>query len=221
MAESLMTDDDAWEVGQLLPPSRERGTREQAPRSGQPWTDADYEEILAAAREGVTDLDDVARRLGRSPHPTLQKARRLLPVAERGAPPDRVMRLVRKHLEDPSYDWQQVTLEEPPPRPVVHPPAFTGVAGLEPTDLVPIAYALGLAGSAVNDDVVTRVGAQVQRRGLVGELKELRTERMLHRPGAELTYGQVEADTEAWLERTFPGLCGWSYPYGEGVQPYW
>src|SRR5690606_40945072 len=61
-------------------------------------------QILAAAREGVSDIAEVAERIGRSPQPTLQKAKRLLPVAERSAPVDRVLPLLRKHLEDRSEE---------------------------------------------------------------------------------------------------------------------
>lgn len=190
-----------------------------APRSGQPWTDAEYQQILAAAREGVRDIEEVATRIGRAPSPTLAKARRLLPVDERAAPVDRVLPLLRAHQEDPAYHWQRVSLEEPPPRPVIQPPALTGIRGLPPGDLVSVGYAVGLAGAAVmDDDVVTRVGDELQRRGLLAELREYRTERLLRWSGAEITRAEAHAEADDWLERAFPAVRRPDYPWGD-VEP--
>lgn len=219
MAEVLAArpDDSGREQGGGPATGRPGGARdapEVAPRSGQPWTDADYEQILTAAREGVTDIGEIARRLGRAPQATLLKARRLLPVGERSAPVDRVLALVRDHLSDPAYDWRRVTLEDPPPRPMVVPPALTGLAGLSADELVAIGYALGLAGPAVAQDVVTRVGEQLERRGLLGELAEYRTERLLRQPGAEIAWAGAVSEARDWVERAFRAPRGWPY-----VQP--
>ena len=122
-----------------------------------------FEELCA--REGVTDMDDVATRLGRSRNPTLMKARRLLPPAERSAPPDRVMRMLREHLEEPDYDWERVTLEELPPRPVINPPALTGIPGLGREDLVRICYALALA-NTMQLDIPTAIHQKMVKNAL-------------------------------------------------------
>lgn len=178
---------------------------ERPPRTGQPWTDAEYREILAAAREGETDIERVAERIGRSLYPTLAKARRLLPVTERAAPVDRVLVLLRRHQEeDPDYDWQRVTLEEPPLRPVVNPPALTGLPGLSGEDLLEIGYAVLVAASAVGPEVVQRVAEEVDRRGLYWALVEYRADRLLRRPGAELTYDRAVEEAAAWLRRVLP-----------------
>lgn len=227
MTGTLIPENEPWERhagftrGRPAPASP-RPIQDQPPNSGQPWTDADYEEILAAAREGVTDIDDVAERLGRSRHPTLQKAKRLLPVAERGAPVDRVMRLLRKHLDEPDYDWQRTTLEEPPPPPIINPPAFTGVPGLESDDLVRIAYALALASGVADEDLLEQVRQQLQLRCLVSRLIDLRAERLsLHN---EITWGQAVLDATRWLNRVLPGtgVEPWQYAdYDDAPADYW
>lgn len=224
MTEMLIPDGEAWErdVGfrERAAPARPRPVREQPPNSGQPWTDADYEEILAAAREGVTDMDDVAQRLGRTRHPTLTKAKRLLPVGERAAPVDRIMRLLREHLDEPDYDWQRTTLEEPPPPPVINPPALTGIAGLAPDDLVRIAYALTLATGVADEDLLTRVGHQLQLRCLRSRLIDLRAERLEQHN--ELGWGQAVLDATRWLDRVLPsaGREPW-YDADDSPEYYW
>ncbi|WP_152191919.1 hypothetical protein [Georgenia satyanarayanai] len=228
MAETPMPGEEPWErdpaLGSPTPGWPRRPPGEQPPNAGQPWTDADYEEILAAAREGVSDLDDVAERLGRSRAPTLVKARRLLPVAERAAPADRVLRLLREHLGEPDYDWQRVTLEEPPPRPVIHPPALTGVPGLECGDLVRVCYALALAAEVAGEDLLSRVTREVQRRGMLPELVELRVERLFHR-GAEVTWEDARRDAARWVHTALPTGGQGSWPYDEDeerlVPPDW
>ncbi len=224
MAETLMPDDETWERDVSGPrPGWPQSAPEQAPNSGQPWTDADYEEILAAARDGVTDIEELARRLGRSPHPTLQKAKRLLPVAERAAPLDRVMRLLRAHLEEPDYDWQRTTLEEPPPRPVISPPVYTGLRGLERDDLVRVTYALALAGGAGGEDLLPRASQELQRRGLVAELIDLRADRVVRQ--TEATWDQVVVEAVRWVDRVVPGAVSHAWPYPEYQDPtpqdYW
>lgn len=195
-------------------------TPSSPPRSGQPWTDTEYEEIVTAAREGIDDIDEVARRLGRSPHPTLAKARRLLPVDERAAPVDRVLPLIRGHLTDPSYDWRRVTLEEPPPRPVIAPPALSGLPGLSATDLLQVGYAVGLAASVLDRDVVARVGEELDRRGQLPLLATHRADRMLDRPGSELTDGEAGLEAHRWVYRVFGRELTpdswWGYPGHHG-----
>lgn len=230
MAETPVEDIEPWErdAGFALDAPvaswsrRPPPAREQPPNAGQPWTDADYEEIVAAAREGVTDMDDVAARLGRARNPTLMKARRLLPPAERTAPADRVMRLLREHLEEPDYDWERVTLQELPPRPVVNPPALTGVPGLARDDLVRICYALALAGGVAGEDLMSRVTREVRQRGLAHELVELRVDRLL-RHGAEVTWEDARSDAGRWVHKVLsPAPLEWPYVDEEHVvPPYW
>lgn len=223
MAEIPMTNAEPWErdVDFALGVPR-RPPRKQPPNSGQPWTDADYEEILAAAREGVTDVDAVAERLGRARSTTIAKAKRLLPVDERAAPADRVMRLLRGHLDEPDYDWQRVTLEDPPPRPVVNPPALTGVPGLQRSDLLRICYALALAAEVAGEDLMSRVMHEVRRRGMLGELVRLRADRLLSH-GAEITWDDAQADAQRWVSMVMstPDSSRWPYVEDDLVPPYW
>jgi transposase-like protein len=234
MAEAVMTESDGGQVDEVgtgdgvrtndvggAAPARRLHRPGAAPRTGEPWTDADYQQIVAAAQEGVTDMDEVARRVGRTRHPTLVKARRLLPVAERSAPIDRVMTMLREHLEDPAYDWRRASLENPI-RPVYQPPPLMGLSGLTTDDLTQIGYALALAGQAVDRDVVERVGGELVRRGALGEVLTHRTQRLLRQPGAEITWSQATADAEAWVERVFApehGWVPWSASYYADHQP--
>lgn len=105
---------------------------------------------------------------------------------------------------------------------MISPPALTGLPGLPSADLVEIGYALALAGSAVDGDVVARVGEEVQRRGLVGRLLDHRAERMLSRPGAEIGRAEAESDARAWLERAFSTALGRPCIHpGDWGPPYW
>lgn len=209
MTQSTSLDPAGTDGGELLRHRTDRGPRPAArspgvdrpSRSGEPWTDEDYQRILVAVREGATDMADVAARIGRTLGPTTSKARRLLPLAERSAPPDRVCLLLREHQDDPQYDWRRTTLEEPPPRPVVQPPALTGIAGLPGADLVTIGYAVALAAGLIDEDVVARLGEELYRRGLAYQLVEHRTERLVQ--GAEICWEQARAEADAWVARTF------------------
>lgn len=198
--------------------ARASQARPTAPRSGMPWTDADYEAILDAVRNGENDLGGVAERIGRAKHTTWAKTKRLLPVAERAAPIDRAMRLIREHLKDPDYDWRQATLEEPPPRPVIQPPALTGIPGLGGSELVAIGYAVALSAATIHHEVVAEVGAQLERRRLLGRLREHRAERLTQQPGAEITWSHAMADAERWIDRVFPATTGASQ-YWRAVEP--
>lgn len=212
--------DDATIHWRMPPPVPPRA--EPPPRSGHPWTDAEYEQILAAVREGVTDIVLIAERIGRGVSPTMTKARRLLPLAERSAPVDRVLRLLREHLDDPDYDWQRTTLEEAPPRPVVQPPALTGVAGLTSEDLTAIGYAVGLAAPVVDEDLVLRVGRELYRRGATHELVAYRAEQLVQR--GEIGWDRALAEADTWVARAFAaarqGREGWA-PHEYPAPVYW
>lgn len=212
--------DDAAMQWRLTTPSPPRA--ELAPRSGLPWTDAEYEQILGAVREGVTDIAAIAERIGRSLGPTMSKARRLLPLAERSAPVDRVLPLLREHLDDPDYDWQRTTLEEAPPRPVVQPPALTGIPGLSSEDLTTIGYAVGLAAPVIDEDLVLRVGRELYRRGVTRELVAYRAEQLVQR--GEIGWDRALAEADTWVARSFAAAReagdGWS-PHEYPAPAYW
>ena len=184
--------------GTALPASR------SAPRSGQPWSDAEYQQILDAARAGERDIGAIARQLGRAPNPTMAKAKQLLPLAQRGVPFDRVLPLLSEYQEKPDYDWRQVMLEQPPPRPIVNPPALTGLRGVGREDLLLLGYAVGVAADALTEDLVTRMGDELERRGLLTDVERYRTERLLRRPGSELTWSEATTEARLWLRRAFP-----------------
>ena len=172
-------------------------------RSGEPWTDDDYEELLRLYREG-TDLAELSRRLGRSQAVVQARAKRLLPLDQRGVPSDRVLPQLRRNLlQVDDYDWQTHLAATPPPRPVVnhvHPPAVrTGIEGLQDHELLAMALALAQlpAPPWEDDDPVRACANEVARRGLENRL----------------TSQAVDAARErvaSFLLRRFPG--GTFYP---------
>ena len=74
-------------------------------RSGEPWTDEDYESLVHLCREGL-DLTTLSQQLGRAPQSVRDRAKRMLPLDQRGVPGDRALTQLRKNLlDDPDYDW--------------------------------------------------------------------------------------------------------------------
>lgn len=141
-----------------LVPSSESTASPGPARTGQPWTDADYEALLDGCRRG-TDLTSLSEELGRSVVAVLDRARRMLPVEERALPRDRALpRLGELLQQDPDYDWDAAMRASPPPRPVEHPVYVRrGLAGLQPEELLAIAEVLVLE---------PRGGADVRRKVL-------------------------------------------------------
>lgn len=130
-----------------LPPPR---------RTGQPWTDDDYQTLLRLVRDGV-EIEEIAEQLARSTTSVRMRAVRMLPVDQRGVPQDRAVEQLRKNLlADEDYEWEGHLASSPPPRPVVqctHPPAtLSGVPGLR------------------DEGVREECARQVVRRGLASEL---------------------------------------------------
>lgn len=141
-------------------------------RSGQPWTDEDYDALVAMCREGL-DLATMPDRLDRSEVAVLDRARRMLPVAERGLPRDRATTRLRELLRaDDGYDWSAALAQGPPPRPVEHRVyRREGVEGLRTHELLAVAEALvlqPLCDERVRDEVL----GLVRERGLDAELEQ-------------------------------------------------
>lgn len=196
--------ESSWDTPALSPSRSPLPSSQSAPRSGQPWSDADYQQILDAARAGERDIGVVARRLGRATNPTMAKAKQLLPLAQRGVPFDRVLPLLSDYQEKPDYDWRQVMLEQPPPRPIINPPELAGLRGVAREDLLLLGYAVGVAATALSDDLVARVGEELDRRGLLTDLERYRAERLLRQPGSEAMWSEATVEAQLWLSRVFP-----------------
>lgn len=160
-------------IHHLSPP----GPPPRPPRSGEPWTDDDYEQLLDLCREGLT-LPAAALRLGRSEAAVRGRAMKLLPVDERGTPQDRVLVQLRTHLEDEDeYDWRKHLAATPPPRPVinhVHPPAvLSGIEGLQDDELLAMASALAVLRAPAEEVsyLAEACAHEVTRRKLQGDLR--------------------------------------------------
>ncbi|GAB3579315.1 hypothetical protein [Calidifontibacter terrae] len=173
-------------------------------RSGEPWTEDDYEQLVEMCRGGVGSAA-VAKALQRSESPLIARAKKLLPLAERGVPTDLVFAHLRRLLQDDAgYDWRRHLAELPPPRPVVNnilpPPLHAGIPGLTDAQLVAIAYALSWAPEAgVSADVAGAVAGELVRRDLVQAVRS-RLER------------DAEERVDDLLERSTGG-ARWSRPY--------
>lgn len=143
-------------------------------RSGQPWAEEDYQTLVRLCRDGA-DLDTIAHVLGRRDTSVLERARRMLPVDERGLPRDRALTQLRRRLEDDGYDWAHQLTQSPslPPMPA----PLMGIAGLDDSDLLAAAHNLATR-NAANDPYLARDLAQeILRRGLKHRLRELAFER--------------------------------------------
>ncbi len=149
-----------------LPPPR------RPARSGEPWTPEDYETLVRMSAEGA-GLPDVAQTLERRDTAVLARARRMLPLDERGLPADRALVQLGSHLrDDPAYDWARWLATSPPPPPVQHTHVTVrrdGIPGLEDEDLLAVAECLvtgGGLGSPTRQDLLREVAA----RGLTARL---------------------------------------------------
>lgn len=164
-------------------------------RSGQPWSDADYECIVEAVRAGK-GIDGIAHATSRSAQVVQQRLVRMLPVEERGCLRDRVLGALRTHLADPAYDWQRALLLTAPPTPIVHEErVLSGFSGLPAQDLVTIADALLDHGTPSADELLARLDAEVADPLLWRHVEQRTAERMLRR--AHWPLAPYEADQEA------------------------
>jgi hypothetical protein len=183
-------------------------------RSGQPWTDDDYEQMIALVREGH-DLDDVADSLGRSPQAVTGKMRAVLPVDQRACPPDRVLPALRAEVtDDPAYPWADIVLQSPPPPPVVRQVVHReGVAGLEDDDLVTIAWAL-IACEGADDEVLASVCREVHSRALTRRVTS-RFARSLMRRTPPVMSDEAHEAAVRWFEEAagLEEVSGLSSPY--------
>lgn len=146
-------------------------------RSGEPWTDEDYESLAHLCREGL-DLTTLSERLGRAPQSVRDRARRMLPLDQRGVPGDRALTQLRRNLlEDPDYDWGHHLAATPPPRPVVNhvlpAPRYAGLIGLKDAELLVTAEALAQQRQLSETGRLLRVVAdEIQQRGLGDALRD-------------------------------------------------
>jgi hypothetical protein len=147
-------------------PVRRSAWRPQPRRSGQPWTDDDYERLVTLVREGQ-DVPAIAGALGRTEGAVTPRLRALLPPEQRAILADRVLTTLRGHVQDrPDYPWAEIMVQLPPPAPVVEEVVHrAGVAGLEADLLVEAAWAM-LHCETAEAEAVREVCLEVEARGL-------------------------------------------------------
>lgn len=166
-----------------LPPPR------RPARSGEPWTQEDYETLVRMSADGA-GLPDVAQALQRRDTAVLARARRMLPLDERGLPTDRALVQLGAHLrDDPAYDWARWLATSPPPPPVQHTHVTTrraGIPGLEDVDLLAVAECLVTGGgpaSPTRKDLLREVAARGLTAGLAAQVGERLVDAALRRCG--------------------------------------
>lgn len=178
-------------------------TRPSSPprRSGEPWSDDDYQTLLRGCREGL-GLTMLSQRLQRGPQPVRERAKRLLPLDQRGVPGDRVLTQLRQNLlKDPDYDWAHHLAATPPPRPIVNhvlpQPRYAGIPGLEDHELLATAQAVAQQGGASEpqDHLAHALAREVSRRNLDDALQDAAATHARQRAGqflqgARSTYGK-------------------------------
>lgn len=160
------------------PPLRPEPRPPQPPgRHGEPWTSEDYETLVRRCRAGDS-LADLAVALQRREKSVVQRAKRLLPLEERGAPEDRVIPHLHSLLsQDEGYDWASHLAATPPPRPVIThllpPEVRRGIPGLAREELLAVA---GLIIRVGHDQSTAELwgdlAAEVERRDLAPRLRE-------------------------------------------------
>jgi hypothetical protein len=192
-------------------------------RSGQPWTDGDYEQMLALVREGQ-DADHVADAIGRSPQAVAGKMRAVLPVEQRSCPADRVLPALRAQLAgDPAYPWAEIVLQSPPPPPIVRQVVHReGVGGLDDDDLVTIAWAL-IACEGADEEVVQGVCQEVRERSLTHRVTD-RFARSLMRRTPPVMSDEAHEASVRWFDEAagLAEVSGLSSPYARRDRyPYW
>lgn len=153
-------------------------------RTGQPWTDEDYEAFLIHVRAGE-DASTIADRLERTTLAILERARRLLPSHERVVPREQALTRLRTILaEDPAYDWRAALIPQPPLLSLEtafgNYTAFVGggiggldtsFAGMEDETLLVLAQALALQPELGPASVREDIAEEVHVRGISGHLR--------------------------------------------------
>jgi hypothetical protein len=194
----------------VAPSSRPAGTTPRPARTGLPWTDEDYERLVGGCRRG-TGLEPLAEELGRSWVAVLDRARRMLPVDERGLPRDRALPRLGELLEqDPAYDWAAALRTSPPPPPVERPVYLRrGLEGLYPEELLEIAEVFVLehrGGHRVRDRLLTRVRAEGLWEDLEATVGRTLVQRALEPGGTDPahdpwgSWGPASMDGVGWID---------------------
>lgn len=170
------------------PPAQQQTPEPQPTRHGQPWTTDDHEILVARCREGAS-ASELAEALERTEPAVVTRAKRLLPVDQRGAPEDHVIPHLRRLLqEDGDYDWGTHLAATPPPRPVINhlpaPQVRRGIPGLHDNEVLAIAELMARLGpDRATDPLRRELASEIRRRGLAHTLEVRLTE-----------------DAEGWLE---------------------
>ncbi|SDS53479.1 hypothetical protein [Agrococcus carbonis] len=201
--------DDRTDDDELLEAFR----HDPAPRSGKPWTETDYAAIMQQCRAGAA-IEQIARRIGRTPTTTSTQIRRLLPLHERHLSAELALPRLRQLDGDGDYDWLAALAQREQSAWELQAKAQqqrqeAGIGALDDDELLSIAVALALTPDAHSPGLRGRCVQELAARGLGDEVER-----------------QVDAARQHALDRLFGrdegGWCsddryGWSdrdQPYG-------
>nr|NLD40921.1 hypothetical protein [Actinomycetales bacterium] len=166
-------------------------------RSGQAWDSVDYEGILNGVREGL-GFEGIANRIGRRSTAVSGKVRDLLPPEERKARGPVALELLKRHVDDPGYDWRAVLATPDPPRPVVVEKNF-GFAGFAREDLIPLIHAVLSAGDSVPREMRTDAVRMAVVLNLWHRIETFRRDWLYLRSDAEMTYHAANEEARQWI----------------------
>ncbi|GEK81406.1 hypothetical protein ABA31_27570 [Agrococcus baldri] len=145
-----------------------------APRSGQPWAEEDFAAIMQACRSGAS-IEQIARRIGRTPTSLPMQIRRMLPLDERHLTAELALPRLRQLDEQGDYDWlaamaqreqtaweraQEVRAEQ----------RSRGLEALSDEHLLGVAHALVACAVEVSVDLQREVAEVLAQRRLVEQL---------------------------------------------------
>ncbi|MCK0112831.1 hypothetical protein MWU75_11835 [Ornithinimicrobium sp. F0845] len=158
---------------------------------------------MGRCREGAS-ITELAEALERKERAVLLRAKRLLPLDQRGVPEDRITAHLHRVLtEDDDYDWEHHLAATPPPRPVVNhlpaPEVRRGIPGLEDEELLAIAGLVIRLGEATGTvDLRDDLAREIERRDL-GDRLESNLARDARRWLANFRdTGYYRVDTSEW-----------------------
>lgn len=192
-------------------------TGDDAPsRQGKRWTEDDCTALMRACRDGC-DIDEIARRVGRTPQSAQGQLRRLLPLDERHLPNELALARLRQLDADGDYDWLAALAQRTKSAWELRVEAEAahdarGIGALADDELVTVALALASSSTCRSTSIAQRCGHELHRRG-IGEQVCVRAARAaeedVHRLLREPLYADRWDDSAPLDWRPDERIGGW------------
>jgi transposase-like protein len=182
-----------------------------APRSGKPWTEEDFAAIMQQCRAGAA-IEQIARRIGRTPTTLATQIRRLLPLQERHLSAELALPRLRQLDADGDYDWLAALAQRERSAWELQAEAQqqrqeAGFGALDDDELLSIAVALALTPDPHPPGLRRRCAQELAGRGL-GDDVERRVE-AARQHALDRLFGRDDGewrgdDRYAWSDRDQP-----------------